>query len=316
MKTITLNDLANNFDCDVSSFGERFVTFYNTLDMSYESVEGESYDNLILECLQKLDIDKQVIGAPERTGEWFDGWKENLDDFLANGTRESLVPRFVRPNKVVRYQRKFIKPSNPYFERDFCKLIQIFCYDNFMKKENVDNVYEFGCGSSFNIMELYDLSKEDGLNLNFYGSDFVESSVNLLNSVGARYDAPLSAELFNMIEPNYDYEIRENSCVFTFGTIEQLDSKFKNYINFLIHKKPKICFHIEPTVENYDENNLFDYLQIKFHTQRGYTQGLVPYIEELEKAGKVDILKKKRLDFGSKFMEGYHLIVWSPKFGS
>ena len=312
MKTITLNDLSNNFGCDVLDFSDRFVDFYKTLDMRFKDVAGDDYDNLILEIFKKIESDTQVIGSPERTDILDDGWKENLDDFRSQKSRQALVPRFIRPNKVIRYKKSFIKPSNPYFERDFARLIQIYVYDKFIKDEQVSNVYEFGCGSSFNLMSLYDLTQEDDLSVSFYGSDFVQSSANLVNELADHFDAPLQGSVFNMIEPNYAYEIQDESCVFTFGTIEQLDSKFKNYINFLVHKKPQICFHIEPTVENYTEDTLFDYLQIKFHTKRGYTQGLVPYLEELAEDKKIEIVKKQRLNFGSQYMEGYHLIAWRP----
>jgi len=312
MNTITLEDVAGNFGCAATEFSERFISFYNSVDMTYESIDGTEYDNLLLEMLKKIESDSQVIGAPERTGVWLAGWQENLDDFRSLKSREALVPRFIRPNKVIRYKKSFIKPSNPYFERDFARLVQIYMYDNFIKGEEVSNVYEFGCGSSFNLMSLYDLTQEDDLQVTFYGSDFVPSSANLVNELATHFDAPLHGSVFNMIEPDYSYEIQDNSCVFTFGTIEQLDSKFKNYVNFLLHKKPQICFHIEPTVENYTEDTLFDYLQIKFHTKRGYTQGLVPYLEELANDKKIEIVKKQRLNFGSQYMEGYHLIAWRP----
>ena len=101
--------------------------------------------------------------------------------------------------------------------------------------------------------------------INLYGSDFVKSSVDLINEMGDHYGLSMKSELFNMLEPNYDYQIKENSCVFTHGAIEQLAGNFKNFINYLIQKKPK-------------ENLYF-----------------------------------KRINFGSKFMEGYTLMSWSPK---
>ena len=113
-----------------------------------------------------------------------------------------------------------------------------------------------------------------------------------------------------MMKPDLSIAIKENSSVFTFGAIEQLDSKFHDFVNYLIDNKPKICFHIEPTVENYDNNILFDNLQVKFHRKRGYTEGLLPYLKKLDKEGVIKIVKNKRINFGSKFMEGYHLYAW------
>jgi len=309
MKIITLKNLAVNFGCDIKDFNDIFRKFYNSLDMSYQELSREERDCIILEILYKLQNDKQIIGAPERTKIWLDGWKENLDGFLMTKNLQEIVPKFIRPNNIVRYNGDFIKPSNRFFERDFAKLIQIYCYDQFIKKSCVDNVYEFGCGSSFNLMTMISLiDKKDSLN--FYGSDFVNSSVDLCNELGKHYDLNLSGFYFNMISPDTDIRINENSAVFTFGSIEQLNGQFEDFISYLIDNKPKICFHIEPTVENYNPDDLFDYLQIEFHTKRGYTEGLLPYLQNLESKGKIKIIKNNRLNFGSKFMEGYHLYAW------
>lgn len=311
MKNITLNDLCKNFDCTLEQFSQRFIDFYNSVDFTYSHLSSEERDATILEILNKLYTDQQVIGAPERTDVWHKGWKENLDGFLENKNIDEIVPKFIRPNKIVRYNGDFIKPTNGFFERDFAKLIQIFCYDNFIKETDVDSVYEFGCGSSFNLMSLIDLNNSHK-NLNFYGSDFVQSSVDLCNALGAHYDVNLSGFRFNMIEPDTSLVLDENSAVFTFGAIEQLRSKFHNFIDLIVASKPTICFHIEPTVENYNPESLFDHLQIRFHQKRGYTEGLLPYLRELEHSGKVQIVKDKRLNFGSLFMEGYHLYAWKP----
>ena len=305
---ISLEDIAVNFGCTKESFSPAFLEHFKTLDMRYELLSRVERDSIILDILNKIKVDTQRIGAPKRTGVWQTGWKENLDGFIKNRSVEEIVPKFIRPNKIIRYNGDFIKPSNPFFERDFAKLIQIYCYDNFIKNYSVDNVYEFGCGSSFNLMTMIDLNIDS--DLRFFGSDFVQSSVDLCNELGTHYDVDLEGFLFNMIEPDTSKTIRKNSAVFTFGAIEQLNSKFENFISYLLQNKVKICFHVEPTIENYDPNDLFDHLQIRFHSKRGYTQGLLPHLKNLELQGKINIVKNKRLNFGSKFMEGYHLYAW------
>ena len=308
METLTKKQIANFFGTKPEDLGPSFDSLYKTLDMTYRVVDGQERDNLILDILNKIDNDKQKIGAPERTGVWFDGWDENLKDFRSSLTTDSIVPKFIRPDNIIRLGGQFIEPSNKFFERDYAKLLQFFAYHKYIT-EDIKNVYEFGCGSGFNLINLSTTNKD----LNLYGSDFVQSSVDLINEMGSHYDLNLTSKLFNMIEPDYEYEIKENSCVFTHGAIEQLAGNFKNFINFLVAKKPKICFHLEPTVEVYDKNSLFDHLQIKFHLKRGYTTGLLPYLRDLEKQGKIKDFYCKRVEFGSKFMEGYTLMSWRPK---
>tara|TARA_R110002012_G_scaffold321602_1_gene550076 strand:- start:415 stop:1341 length:927 start_codon:yes stop_codon:yes gene_type:complete len=308
MKTLTKKEIANFFGTSEDNLGPHFESLYQNLDMRYRVIEGKEKEDLILDILNKIENDKQIIGAPERTNIWFNGWNENLQDFLSSKDSESIVPKFIRPNNVVRLGGQFIEPYNTFFERDYAKLLQCFVYNKYISKD-IKNVYEFGCGSGFNLINLSSMKSD----INLYGSDFVKSSVDLINEMGDHYGLSMKSELFNMLEPNYDYQIKENSCVFTHGAIEQLAGNFKNFINYLIQKKPKVCFHLEPTVEVYEDDNLFDYLQIKFHLKRGYSTGLLPYLKKLEKEGKIENLYFKRINFGSKFMEGYTLMSWSPK---
>jgi hypothetical protein len=105
----------------------------------------------------------------------------------------------------------------------------------------------------------------------------------------------------------------ENSAVFTSGSIEQLSGRFEAFLQFLLKRSPTICVHVEPTVELYDEDNLVDYLAMKFHRKRGYTIGFLPRLQHLQSEGKIELLKVKRLYFGSFFMEGFTCIVWRPR---
>ena len=307
MKKISIEKIAELFGTEVQGLGEYCRNFYKTLDMNYEVIEGDEKEKLLLDIFKKIDNDKQKVGAPERTQVWYDGWKEQLDSFQKNKSKNSVVPQFIRPGKVIRFDKQFIKPNNENFERDYAKLLQFYIYHKVLTKD-IKNVYEFGAGSGFNLINLMEYNSD----LKLYGSDFVQSSVDLINKMGEHCNTDLEAQVFNMIEPNYDYEIKPDSCIFTHGAIEQLAGQVKNIINFFVFKKPKICFHIEPTVEFYDDDSLFDYTQIKFHKKRGYTVGLVPYLFELQKENKIKIIECRRLFFGSKFMEGYNLVIWEP----
>jgi hypothetical protein len=77
----------------------------------------------------------------------------------------------------------------------------------------------------------------------------------------------------------------------------------------LITQKPGLVLHVEPTVELYDSSNLLDSLAMKFHFKRGYTTGLLPYLQD---SSHVDVIQFKRLFFGNFRMEGYNYIVWRP----
>jgi SAM-dependent methyltransferase len=312
MPNITLEDFAKTFKCSVSDFSESFIAHAQGTNWVFDLPTAEEYQDIILNILLKIENDRQVIGAPEREHIWQSGWKENLDAFLKNKSMDQIVPKFIRSNKVIRYNGNFIKPQNPYFEKDFVKLIQIYTYDRFIY-DKVSQVYEFGCGSCFNLVALIDLDSER--KLKFFGSDFVQSSVDLCNHIANYYKEKtgltvLRGDLFNMKYPDRHYTIMSQSCVFTFGAVEQLASEFNHFLYYLIKQRPKIIFHIEPVMENYDKNKLFDHLQIRFHQKRGYTKGLLPSLEYLETQGIIRLLVSNRLGFGSEMFEGYHLMAW------
>lgn len=295
------------FGTDVDSFSETFLSFYKQLNMNYQILSNKEEQELLLDILKKIHMDSQVIGAPDREQVWHDGWEENLIDFRETKEKKSIVPKFIRSNQVIRLNGKFVKTDNSFFERDFAKLLQLFLYEKFLT-EDITEVHEFGSGSGFNLVHL----SEKRPDLKLFGSDFVQSSVTLLKELASHYNIDLTSRQFNMLSPDYDYKIGENSVVFTHGAIEQLASKYEAFIDFLIDKKPKLCFHIEPTVEVYNENDIFDYLQIMFHEKRGYSSGMIHFLKEKQILGKIKDLNMKRVFFGSKFMEGYTVTSWSP----
>ena len=46
--------------------------------------------------------------------------------------------------------------------------------------------------------------------------------------------------------------------------------------------------------------------------KRRYLSGFLPYLENLEQQGRLEIIKKQRIYYGSFFIEGHSLVVWRP----
>jgi hypothetical protein len=145
-----------------------------------------------------------------------------------------------------------------------------------------------------------------------HGLDFVSPPRDLVNKIAQTYGYNMTGHLFDMRKPDQTLEIADNSAVYTIGTIEQLASDFEPFLQFLLERRPALCFNVEPTLELYNQDNLVDHLAATFHKKRGYTQGYLPRLQELHDEGKIELMKVKRLFFGSLFMEGYTLMVWRP----
>lgn len=293
----------------LESFGTQHVMsecidFLSSTDFSYEILQNENKEQIILSSLKQIESDKQVIGADIRTEEWENGWKENLDAFRKSGDLGDIVPKFIRPNNVVRFKQEFISPSNKFFERNYCRLFQMWFFKRYMG--SFDSIYEFGCGSGFNLATISKMFPDKKI----IGTDFVKSSVQLVNEIAKRKNFNIEGHLFDMLNPPSDFRISSNSCAFTFGALEQLAGKFQKFIEYLINQRVKRCMHVEPTIELYDPENIVDYLAIMFHKKRGYSEGLLPHLQKLHNDGVINLVKVHRLKFGNDRMEGYNYLIW------
>jgi len=307
MRTITANEFVNALGSENNQIDERFLHKFNQYDFRYNVIEGEERLNVILELLKYMDDDTQKVASAGRIENWRKGWQENLDAFMADkDDLSTIVPKFIRPNKIIRYKQQYIQPYDPYFEKHFVELLQCWLFNKYMSA--YDNIYEFGCGSGMNLIALARMFP----NKHLTGVDFVEPAVKLAQEISAHYNFNISSRMFDMTHPDHKMTIKDNSCVLTFGVIEQLGGKFHDFIDYVIRQGPGLCIHIEALIELYDENNLADYLVIKFLRQRGYSQEFLTFLQTLEKKSLIEIVKIHRPQIGSLYLEGYNYIIWRP----
>lgn len=308
MLKITVADFANSFGTDVGDIPAKCTNLIENIDFGYRVIRGKERDKVILDVLRKIETDKQVVGAEVRRGVWETGWAENLREFIESGGNiNAITPKFIRAGRPIRFAQKYIMPNNPNFELDYFSVFRLWLFKKYFA--DFDSIYDFGCGTGFNLVTLAQLFPEKRL----YGLDFVPSASDLINKLAHRYKWNMTGFLFDMISPDETLRLDENSAVLTAGAIEQLSGRFEAFLQFLLKSSPAICVHIEPTVELYDENNLVDYLAARFHRKRGYTQGFLPRLQQLQNEGVLELLKVKRLFFGSLYFEGFTYIVWKPK---
>ncbi|MBU1488113.1 class I SAM-dependent methyltransferase [bacterium] len=308
IKEVTLEDFARSFGTTIDDIPVDCKELIAKTDFRYKILQGEERDKILLDVFKKIESDTQIIGAEQRQEVWKDGWAENLQDFIKSGyDLTSLVPKFIRPNQIVRLNCNYVMPFNSNFELDYFSVFRLWLFKKYFG--DFDSIYEFGCGTGFNLVILTQAYPEKKL----HGLDFVPSSRDVVNKLGEVYGWKITGHLFDMLSPDESLEIENNSAIFTIGVIEQLASKFEPFLQFLLEQSPKLCLHVEPTIELYKEDNLVDYLAMKFHRKRGYTENYLTRLRELEAQNRIEILKVKRLFFGSLFMEGYSLITWKPK---
>ena len=305
MKTLKLEDFAKLFGISPDAMPKECRQAISDLDFRYTILEGLDREATFLRVLKTLDSDLEVAGR-HRQNRWKEGWAENLREFVASEyDLMALGPKFVRRKEVIRLAGNYILPADPNFETNFVTVLRLWLFKTWFAE--VDHVYEFGCGTAHNLVALAKLFPHKML----HGLDWATESQQIIALLVQQYDFNITGHLFNMFEPDPSFEIAPNSGVFTVGTMEQLGHEYEPFLQFLLRQPPRICINVEILYELHDEDNLFDYVAARYLRKRGYLEGYLPRLRELEAAGQIQILQVQRV-FGGLYHEGYTVLVWKP----
>jgi hypothetical protein len=140
----------------------------------------------------------------------------------------------------------------------------------------------------------------------------VSAPKEIIDLIREKYGFRVQGHVFDMFAPDTRLAIGAKSGVFSSGALEQLGTNFGPFLSYLLEQKPKIVVNINHLTELYDPEKLLDYLAIKFERRRNYLYGFIPELQNLERAGKVEIIKIHRSYFGSLPHDGYSYVVWRP----
>jgi SAM-dependent methyltransferase len=176
---------------------------------------------------------------------------------------------------------------------------------------DAEEVYEFGCGSGYNLVALAQRYPQ----IQLTGLDWVESAVELVNRVGRAHDLRLQGRRFDFFNPDSSISFGPRSVAVTMAALEQVGSGYGKFLEFLLQKRPSLVVNLEPLYELYDPTNLVDYLAMRYHKTRGYLDGYLSCLRKLEAEKRIEIIHTHRPCFGSLFHEGYSLVVWRPLKG-
>jgi len=302
-QVVTAKDFARAFGTDVDALSAGCRRRIDAGDFRYRIARDEERERIIADVLARLDQDVQRVGAEERQGVWHDGWDENLKTFEQTLDLAALVPKFIRPSHVIRFQGDYIVPASIEFEREFYAVLRLWLFETFLA--GADVVFEFGCGTGFNLAELAQMYPQRPL----VGLDFVQSSCDLVNKAASHFGWNVQGRRFDMRKPSGDLRLGHDSAVLTIGAIEQLANEVDPFLAFLLEQKPRVCLSVEPMVELYGDT-LCDSLAKRFHRKRGYTTNYLARLRQFEAEGRIAIERVKRTGFGSQMMEGYSYVVW------
>jgi len=277
-------------------------------DFRYEIPAGAAREKILAQVAAHVDSDKPTRVGEHRAEIWESCWSDNLQKFVDAGyDAEKLVPDFIKPGQPIRLNQQYVVPASARFELDFFAVCRAFLFERFFR--DVQSVYEFGCGSGFNLLAL--ARQQPGKRL--CGLDWSRSSNETLNLVGKKLGVDITGRHFDFFNPDPGLELGPRAGVLTMCALEQVGPRHGPFLDFLLAKKPSICVNMEPMLELYDPANAVDALAIRFHRKRGYLEGFLPALHKLAAAGRIEVLEQKRFRFGSLYHECYSYVAWRTR---
>jgi len=276
-------------------------------DFGYERPTAAARERIVQQVLEHVDSDKPTKVGQHRAAIWESCWQENLDTFVRAGfDAEKLVPDFFKPDQPMRLRQDYVLPRNPRFELEFFEVCRAFLFDRFFA--GVDAVYEFGCGSGFNLLAL--AKQLPGKKL--CGLDWSRSSNEMLNVVGRKLGLDIAGRHFDFFQPDAALTLAPDSGVLTMAALEQVGARHGPFVEYLLAANPRICVNMEPLAELYDDAQLADRLALRYHRKRGYLEGFLTALRELEAKRRIEVLDVRRFFFGSLYHEAYSYVAWRP----
>ncbi len=309
VRKLEVNDFAGLFGVSPAALPTEVKDLIGMLDFRYKTISPEDQEQIMLGVLKRVDSKQLSVSGKKRKKDWERGWAETLNNFVENmSDLDELTPKYLRPDQPARYNQGYIMPCDKKFELNFYTVFRKWLYRKYLK--NASSIYEFGCGTGYNLV----LIAEQYPHKKLYGLDWASSSVCLVNKISEFHGYDMTGIRFDMFHPREDLVVPERSIFLTMNSLEQIGNKHEQLIQFFIKKNPMLCVHSEPLVELYDENNLVDYLAVRYHIRRNYLNNYLTRLRELEREGAVKILKIHRVPFGSLYHEGYSLLIWKPLY--
>ncbi len=261
--------------------------------MKYRLLNKKESDQAIIQILDTLLDPSLPFSGAHRRKQWEKGWGENLKS-------GDVVPKYFGKYKVNRINGKLVVGMEKDFERNMLYSIVTELGYKYMTKAK--HIYEFGCGTGHNLLRMQKINPKATL----HGFDWTTTSNKLVQKLG------FDSQNFDFFEPNFSIGLHENSAVYTVAALEQVGTRYEQFLKYLIRNNPSVVVHIEPIPELLDPTNLLDYLSIKYMQKRKYLNGYLSTLRLLEKQGKIKILEARRSGIGSLFIDGYSIICWKP----
>lgn len=277
----------------------------NKYDFRWRRLVQEERDDAMLSILKRLDGFTKV--GEHRHDVWTDSWEETRQRYLGcDRSIEALDPPFMGATPVVRLGGDYARPHDASFEHYWFRVYRQWLFKKFLGPSQ--RFLEFGCGSGFNLATIGKLRPD----MELTGLDWAQPAVDLVNQVAQDHKLNLTGQRFDYFDLDKSVDIGPGASIGTFCSLEQTGTRFEGFFEWIMEAKPDLVISMEPGIENYDTDNLYDYLAWRYVSHREYLNGYFGAVRKAADEGRAEILHDRRPGFGSFFHEGYSTIIWRP----
>lgn len=307
INTLGEKEIAELFGTTPDRIRKLVGVLVDAVDMHVARIDDGERDQLILSVMKRINSSELKNAGEHRAHDWEDGWRENLSQFSQSDfDLEQLIPKYFKRDVPIRLNREYVLPAQPDFVYRYTQIFKSWLYQEHLA--DYKSVYEFGCGTGHNLVQLAELYPEKAL----YGFDWAKSSQEILRIAAERFGLNIKGGGFNFFDPDETLAFDPDSAVFTFGALEQVGPNHERYLDFILKRKPKLCVDVAGLHELYDEAHLLDYLALLYHKRRNYLTGYLTRLQQLEAEGRVEIVKVHHQLFGNLYDDPHSYVIWKP----
>ncbi len=304
---LDLAGLERLFGAGPGSLDRIYRDCLGTRPLLYKPLDKGQRDSLLLEIVGAILSEGLETCGSHRLQQWEKGWSCNLERFVASGWElDALVPGYYKAMAPFRYERELYMATSHHLVRKVTEVFRSWLFERFFS--NVDEIFEFGCGSGFHLARLASLFPEKKI----YGFDWTDASCQIADLLREKKGLRVRGGYFDFYRPDHALPLGPCAGVLTFGALEQVGNNFEPFLRFLVRKKPAVCVHVECIAEFYDPEILLDYLALAYHRRRNYLEGFWPALKKLEAKGVLEIMAHHHQRFGNIYNDSHSYVVWRP----
>jgi hypothetical protein len=274
-----------------------------------EAGDGEA-DRIAAELEDTLRNDPLRRSGDDDPSVWIKGWEEVAQQLKQHPiTLATLRPQYFQGEHPCRLFGRYVYPVAPDFEYNLGLAVRRIIFDEFLGSSSA--IAEFGCGTGINLLLLAAQFPTIGL----IGADWAPVCQAILAKMARQTGRDIKGKVFNMLTATGSAPDATglDTTFLTVHAMEQLGTGWGAFADFLMSRRPRLCLHVEPFIELYDERSPFDDRARRYHLKRGYLQGFYPHVLALCQAGKGELLASRRVAFGGLYHEAYSILAWRPK---